>query len=212
MLRIGITGSIGMGKSETAALFGEWGIPVYDADAAVHALYQKGGAAVEPLGEVFPDAVREGAVDRAALSRIALGDKEKMRLLEKIVHPLLKAARARFIAEAERKEVRAILFDIPLLFETGGESGLDVVIVASAPLEIQKARVLERAGMTEEKFSALLARQMSDMEKRKKADYIVRTDKGIPDARAQVKTILRKLNLLQENEKTERTQKKENDA
>ena len=212
MLRIGITGSIGMGKSETAALFGEWGIPVYDADAAVHALYQKGGAAVEPLGEVFPDAVREGAVDRAALSRIALADKEKMRLLEKIVHPLLKAARARFIAEAERKEVPAILFDIPLLFETGGESSLDVVIVASAPLEIQKARVLERAGMTEEKFSALLARQMSDMEKRKKADYIVRTDKGIPDARAQVKTILRRLNLLQENEKTERDPKKENDA
>ena len=212
MLRIGITGSIGMGKSETAALFGEWGIPVYDADAAVHALYQKGGAAVEPLGEVFPDAVREGAVDRAALSRIALADKEKMRLLEKIVHPLLKAARARFIAEAERKEVPAILFDIPLLFETGGESSLDVVIVASAPLEIQKARVLERAGMTEEKFSTLLARQMSDMEKRKKADYIVRTDKGIPDARAQVKTILRKLNLLQENEKTERDPKKENDA
>ena len=190
MYLIGLTGSIGMGKTQTAALFEEEGVPRYDADAAVHGLYEVGGAAVRPIGEMFPEAVRDGAVDRAALGRIVLKDGAKLAALEKMVHPLAGATQVNFLNAQMAAGATHVLLDIPLLFETGGHEFVDCVVVVSAPPDIQRARVLERPGMTEEKFADILAKQVPDSDKRAAADLIVDSSVSVADAHRQVKEIL----------------------
>ncbi len=190
MYLIGLTGSIGMGKTQTAALFEEEGVPRYDADAAVHGLYEVGGAAVGPIGELFPEAVRDGAVDRAALGRIVLKDGAKLAALEKMVHPLAGATQVDFLNAQIAAGATHVLLDIPLLFETGGHEFVDCVVVVSAPPDIQRARVLERPGMTEEKFTDILAKQVPDSDKRAAADFIVDSSVSVTDAHRQVKEIL----------------------
>ena len=190
MYLIGLTGSIGMGKTQTAALFEEEGVPRYDADAAVHGLYEVGGAAVGPIGEMFPEAMRDGAVDRAALGRIVLKDGAKLAALEKMVHPLAGATQADFLSAQITAGATHVLLDIPLLFETGGHEFVDCVVVVSAPPDIQRARVLERPGMTEEKFADILAKQVPDSDKRAAADFIVDSSVSVADAHRQVKEIL----------------------
>ena len=187
-LHIGLTGSIGMGKSETARMFASLGIPVYDADAAVHRLYQAGGAAVAPIEAAFPGTVKDGAVDRAELSRHVTGNPEATAKLQAIVYPLMAGERKRFLDEASGADL--VVFDIPLLFETKGEGAMDAVVVVSAPSHIQRERVLARPGMTEEKFAYLHSRQMADEEKRAKAHFVVVTDKGLAHAFDQVKMIV----------------------
>jgi len=191
MIVLGLTGSIGMGKSTTARMFAEQGVPVYDADAAVHALYE--GEAVAPIERAFPGTTRDGKVDRALLAQSVLGNAEAMKRLEAIVHPLVAKARERFLENARAAGAGVVVLDIPLLFETGGEKLVDAVVVVTAAPEIQRQRVMERPGMTAEKFEALLARQMSDAEKRSRADYIVDSGRGIEPAREQVREILRKI-------------------
>jgi dephospho-CoA kinase len=190
MLLIGLTGSIGMGKTETAKMFARHGVPVYDADAAVHALYANGGAAVAPIAGAFPEAVTAGAVDRAALSRLVVGKPAAMKRLEAIIHPLVAKAQLDWLAEQAARGVPRVVLDIPLLFETGGEGRVDVVVVASAPEDVQRARVLARPDMSAEKFEAILAKQVPDAEKRARADFVVETDKGFDHAEAQVREIL----------------------
>ena len=190
MYLIGLTGSIGMGKTQTAALFEEEGVPRYDADAAVHGLYEVGGAAVGPIGEMFPEAVRDGAVDRAALGRIVLKDGAKLAALEKMVHPLAGATQVDFLNAQMAAGATHVLLDIPLLFETGGHEFVDCVVVVSAPPDIQRARVLERPGMTEEKFADILAKQVPDSDKREAADFVVDSSVSVADAHRQVKEIL----------------------
>lgn len=191
MIVLGLTGSIGMGKSTTAGLFREAGAPVQDADQAVAELYAKGGAAVGPVGEAFPGVVKDGAVDRAALSARVLGDPEALRRLEAIVHPLVRAERERFL-EANR-EAKVVVFDVPLLLETGADRDVDAVVVVSAPEAVQRERVLQRPGMTTTKLAQILARQMPDAEKRARADFVVDTGHGIEAAREQVQAILEKV-------------------
>lgn len=190
MLNIGLTGSIGMGKSTTAAMFREAGIPVYDADAAVADLYLKGGAAVEPLEAAFPGVTRDGAVDREALRRRVLGDDAAMAKLNAVVHPLLGKDRIAFYQRAEQAGADMVVLDIPLLFETGGHLNMDAVVVASAPAEMQRQRVLARPGMTAERLDAILARQLHDTEKRAKAQFVVDTGHGLEVARQQVAEII----------------------
>ena len=190
MYLIGLTGSIGMGKTQTAALFEEEGVSRYDADAAVHGLYEVGGAAVGPIGEMFPEAVRDGAVDRAALGQIVLKDGAKLAALEKVVHPLAGATQVDFLNAQMAAGATHVLLDIPLLFETGGHEFVDCVVVVSAPPDIQRARVLERPGMTEEKFADILAKQLPDTDKRAAADFIVDSSVSVADAHRQVKEIL----------------------
>jgi dephospho-CoA kinase len=180
---IGLTGSIGMGKTETAKLFAAEGIPVFDADAAIHALYA--GEAAPMIEAAFPGSTRDGAVDRAALAKIVTADPGALTRLEAMMHPLVADLRADFLAATDAP---IVLFDIPLLLETGTK--VDAVVVATAPADVQRARVLARPGMTDEKFDALLARQMHDSEKRAQAHYLVMTDKGLDHARDQVKMIL----------------------
>lgn len=191
MITLGLTGSIGMGKSTTAKLFAEEGVPVHDADAAVHALYE--GAAVPLVEAAFPGTTRDGKVDRALLGRAVVGNAEAMRRLEAIVHPLVAHARDDFLREARKAGAAIAVLDIPLLYETGGEKLVDAVVVVSAAPEIQRQRVMERPGMTAEKFEALLAKQMPDAQKRRRADYIVDSGHGIEPARAQVREILAKV-------------------
>lgn len=193
MLLVGLTGSIGMGKSATAAMFEDLGVPVYDADAAVHRLYANGGAAVEPIEAVFPGVTRDGAIDRQELGKRVLGNAEEIAKLEAIIHPLVGEAQLTFLRAKEKNGAKLVVLDIPLLFETGGENRVDTVIVVSAPYEVQKARVLERPGMTEEKFEAIRAKQVPDEEKRARADFVIETDKGLEAARAEVKKILQNL-------------------
>jgi dephospho-CoA kinase len=190
MLTIGLTGSIGMGKSTTAAMFREAGIPVYDADAAVADLYVKGGAAVEPLEAAFPGVTKDGAVDREALRTRVLGDDAAMSKLNSIVHPLVGADRVGFFKAAQEAHADMVVLDIPLLFETGGHANMDAVVVVSAPPEQQRERVLARPGMTPERLDAILARQMHDAEKRAKAHFVVDTGRGIEAARVQVTEII----------------------
>ena len=180
---IGLTGSIGMGKSETAKLFAGEGIPVFDADRVVHALYA--GEASAMIEAAFPGSTKNGVVDRAALARQVTGDAQALGRLESLMHPLVAERRAQFLEETEAP---IVLLDIPLLLETGIKS--DAVVVATAPADVQRQRVLARPGMTQAKFEALLARQMSDAQKRAQPDYLVTTDKGLEDAREQVKMIL----------------------
>ena len=193
MYLIGLTGSIGMGKTQTAALFEQEGVPRYDADAAVHALYEVGGAAVEPIGEMFPEAVRDGTVDRAVLGQIVLKDSAKLAALEKAVHPLAGATQVDFLNAQIAAGATHVLLDIPLLFETGGHEFVDCVVVVSAPPEIQRARVLARPGMTEEKFEDILTKQVADSDKRAAADFIVDSSVSVADAHRQVKEILAEL-------------------
>lgn len=193
MLLIGLTGSIGMGKSETAEMFRDFGVPVYDADAAVHKLYEKGGKAVEPLRAAFPSAIVDDAVDRKALSRCVLGLPEEMKKLEAIVHPLVGEVQMEFLTENLKAGAPMVVLDIPLLYETGGETRVDVVVVVSAPYDIQKTRVLARPDMDEAKFAAIHAKQVPDEEKRRRADFIVESDKGLDHARAQVAAIIEAL-------------------
>lgn len=172
---LGLTGSIGMGKSTAANTFRRLRIPVFDADAAVHRLQGKGGAAVRPIEAAFPGTTREGRVDREALRRRVLGDPAALRRLERIVHPLVRRAELDFLAAARRRGESLVVLDIPLLLETEGRQHVDSIIVVSAPAAVQRARVLARPDMTEERLEAILARQMPDALKRKKADHVVQT-------------------------------------
>lgn len=190
MLIIGLTGSIGMGKSTTARMFREAGIPVYDADAAVADLYEHGGAAVAPLEEAFPGVTRDGAVDREALRQRVLGNDEAMGKLNAIVHPLVGADRVHFFKNAEEAGADMVVLDIPLLYETGGHANMDAVVVASAPEHQQRERVLARPGMSEERLDAILSRQMHDAEKRARAHFVVDTGRGLEPARQQVAEII----------------------
>lgn len=189
MIKLGLTGSIGMGKSTTAKMFEAEGVPVYDADAAVHELYSIGGAAVAPVESRFPGVAPEGYIDRALLSRHVLSDKDALKALEGIVHPLVGAHRAAFFERVAHEPV--VVLDIPLLFETGGEGAVDAVVVVSAPEHVQHSRVLERDGITAEKLQSILQRQVPDAEKRARADFIVDTGRGLEHARDQVRTVLR---------------------
>jgi dephospho-CoA kinase len=188
MIVIGLTGSIGMGKTTTAKLFAEEGVPVCDSDAVVHDLYQN--EAVGPIASIFPDAVKDGAVDRDRLSKILRKNPAQFQALEKIVHPLVRAKQDAFVEAQRRNGERFALLDIPLLFETKAEVRVDAVVVVSCAAEIQRQRVLSRPGMTEEKFQMILARQMPDGEKRKKADFLIDTGRGIGDAQNQVRAVL----------------------
>ena len=193
MMLVGLTGSIGMGKTETAKMFAALGVPVYDADAAVHALYAQGGGAARPIGEAFPEAIKDGAVDRAALSKAVLGKPEAFKKLESIIHPLVGQEQLNWLEARSAEGSKIVVLDIPLLFETGGEARVDKVVVASARAEMQRERVLARDGMTAEKFEAILAKQVPDAEKRERADFVVDTSKGLDDARAQVAALVTKL-------------------
>ena len=185
---LGLTGSIGMGKSTTASMFAEAGVPVHDADATVHALY--GGPAAPAIEEAFPGTVRDGVVDRAALSGRVVGDRAAMARLEAIVHPLVRAADDAFRQRAREEGHPVAVLDIPLLFETGGAERMDAVLVVSAPAEVQRARVLARPGMDEAKFEAILARQVPDAEKRARAHYRIDTSRGLDAARKRVDEII----------------------
>ena len=188
---IGLTGSIGMGKSTTAAMFRDAGIPVYDADAAVHAAYAVGGVAVGPVGEAFPGTVREARVDREALRQQVLGNPEAMAKLNSIVHPLIGKSRADAFEAATASGADMIVLDVPLIYETGGDKNMDAVIVVSAPAEMQRERVLAREGMTPERLAAILAQQVPDADKRKRADYVIDTGRGLESARAQVIEVIK---------------------
>jgi dephospho-CoA kinase len=190
MILVGLTGSIGMGKSTTAAMFRDAGVPVYDADAAVHRLYEKGGAAVGPVGEAFPGVVRDGAVDREALRQAVLDRPEALTRLNAVVHPLVGRDREDFFRQAEAQGVDMVVLDVPLLFETGGHAGVDAIVVASAPAQMQRERVLARPGMTPARLDAILARQVADAEKRARAHFVVDTSRGLEPARAQVAEII----------------------
>lgn len=192
-LLIGLTGSIGMGKSETAKMFARLGIPVNDSDANVHAVYEPGGAAVPEIEKAFPGTVRDGRVDRALLSRALAADPSGFKRLEAIVHPLVAKVQQAFLARATVDGADMVVLDVPLLFETGGHARMDAVVVVSAPSHIQRARVLERPGMTEDKLDQILSRQMPDEEKRAKAHYVVVTDKGLDHAFEQVQMIVKDL-------------------
>ena len=190
MIVIGLTGSIGMGKSTTARMFLAEGAPLYDADAEVRALYAAGGAAVEPIEAAFPGVVRDGSIDRALLGDRVLGDPEALNRLNGIVWPLMGAARRRFMEAAEARKAEFVVLDIPLLLETGGESKVDAVVVVSAPSNMQRERVLAREGVTPSKFEAILAAQMPDAEKRRRADFVIDTGQGLEIARRQVREVL----------------------
>lgn len=193
MIILGLTGSIGMGKTTTAGLFAEQGCPVFDADKAVHQLYTKGGKAVPLIRAVFPDAVREGAVDRAVLGKHMRADPLNLKVLESFIHPWVGELRQSFLEDAQAENADIVVFDIPLLFETGGEKRVDYTVVVSAPATVQKTRVMARSGMTEDLFETLLSRQMPDAEKRKRADFVLSTGVSIPDTRKQVQGLVHKL-------------------
>ena len=190
---IGLTGGIGMGKSTVAAAFRRAGVPVFDADAAVHALQGRGGRAVRAIGEAFPGAVRDGAVDRAALRAIAVPDPAAMQALERILHPMVRAAERAFLARARRAGRRLAVLDVPLLLETGGERRVDLVLVASAPRAVQRARVRARRRMTEAQIDAIMARQMPDAEKRRRADVIIPTGLSRHHALRRLKRLMQEM-------------------
>ncbi|GIL51387.1 hypothetical protein Vafri_7384 [Volvox africanus] len=194
---LGLTGSIGMGKSAVSDMFRDEGVPVWDADATVHALYGRGGAAVPLVGAAFPDVVIDGAVDRAALSAKVVGNEVAIKQLEAIVHPLVAQSRVDFLEQVQLQRQPLAVLDIPLLFETGGPGprrhGTDAVAVVSAPVEVQRVRVLSRPGMTEEKLEAILGRQVPDSEKRRLADYVIDTSTDLATTRGRVSELVRQL-------------------
>lgn len=191
MIVLGLTGSIGMGKSTAAAMFADEGVPVHDADAAVHRLYA--GRAAPLIESAFPGTVIDGTVDRAALAPVVLNDAAAMKRLEAIVHPLVRAEEQAFLDAARKSGAPLALLDIPLLYETGAETRCDKVVVVSAPAEIQRERVLRRPGMSEEKFAAILAKQLPDAEKRARADFVIDTGGGLDDTRAQIAAVVAEL-------------------
>ena len=188
MIRIALTGSIGMGKSTVAKMFEQCGVPVFDADAVVRELQSPGGGLVDKIGELFPGCVRCGTLDRDCLAQIVLSDRAKLAELEAIVHPAVREAREAFVAA--HRDSAALVFEIPLLFETGGDTEFDKVVVVSAPANIQRARVLARQGMTEAKLASILERQTPDEEKRKRADFVVDTGTDLSTTERQVREIL----------------------
>ncbi|MEQ7153625.1 dephospho-CoA kinase [Brevundimonas aurifodinae] len=190
MILLGLTGSIGMGKSTTTAMFANHGALVWNADDAVHGLYSRGGAAVGPVGEAFPGVVVDEVVDRARLAEALGRDDTAFRRLETIVHPLVAAGRLADLEAARASGVRLAVLDIPLLFETGGDRAVDAVVVVTADAETQRRRVLARPGMTEERFEAILSRQMPDAEKRRRADFVIDTGHGLEVARERVAEIV----------------------
>jgi dephospho-CoA kinase len=196
MIRIALTGSIGMGKSTVAGMFERAGVPVFDADAVVRKLQAPGGGLVDKIAELFPGTVRCGTLDRECLAQIVLADRDKLAELERIVHPAVQQARQQFISE--HADAAALVFEIPLLFETGGEKEFDKVIVVSAPTEVQRARVLERPGMTTAKLEAILARQTPDEEKRRRADFVVETGTDLSTTERQVREILACLDIARD--------------
>ncbi|NNC38308.1 MAG: dephospho-CoA kinase [Acidimicrobiales bacterium] len=193
MIIVGLTGSIGMGKTTTSRMFADAGAAVFDADACVHDLYAKGGKAVPIIRAVFPDAIVDDAVDRKILSKHLQNDPLHIQVLESFIHPLVGEARAGAVAAARAQGKKIIVFDVPLLFETGGDKKVDKIVVVSASADVQRKRVMSRPGMTKEKFKMILSRQTPDAEKRKRADYIVETDKGLDFARQQVQNIIKDL-------------------
>ena len=190
MILIGLTGSIGMGKSTTAAMFRDAGVPVYDVDAVIRDLYAPGGLAVDPVGAAFPGVVRDGGIEREALRKAVLGKPEAIAVLNGIVHPLTARTRIEFIRQAEAAGADIAVLDIPLLFETGGHANVDAVVVVAAPAVVQRERVLARPGMTPQRLEAMLAEQMPDAEKRPRAHFVVDTSKGLDSARADVARII----------------------
>ena len=202
MLRVALTGSIAMGKSTTARMFADLGCPVFDSDAAVHALYDTGGAAVPVIEALFADAVVDGRVDRQRLSEIVLKDADALARLEAAVHPLVRQAQEDFVTGAEQAGHRFVILDIPLLFEAGQAESVDVIVVVSAPAAIQRTRALERPGMTEEKLADILNRQLPDSEKRARADYIVDTGRGLQVAFDQVRKIVEDLTAKMQRKAT----------
>jgi dephospho-CoA kinase len=191
VIRIGLTGSIGMGKSTTAKMFAAEGVPVHDADATVHALYS--GRAAPLIEAAFPGTVSDGKVDRTLLSPHVLGKPEAMKKLEAVVHPLVREEEQLFLQRARADHRRIVMLDIPLLFETGGEARVDVVVVVTADAQVQRDRVLARPGMSEDRFEAILAKQMPDAEKRRRAHFLVDTGRGMEAAKRQVRAILKAL-------------------
>ncbi|MFZ2103521.1 MAG: dephospho-CoA kinase [Oricola sp.] len=194
MIIAGLTGSIGMGKSTTAKMFADEGVPVHDADATVHALYA--GKAAPLIEQAFPGTVKDGVVDRVELGKRVVGNAEAMKRLELIVHPLVREAEIAFVEKARAEDRPLVILDIPLLFETGGDKRVDFVIVVTAPAEIQRERVMARPGMTQERFDALLAKQTPDAEKRRRADFMIDTSLGMECAAAKVRDIVRVLNAM----------------
>ena len=194
MFIIGLTGSIGMGKTTTAQFFADMGVPVYNADAAVHRLYE--GEATASVEAAFPGTTQDGQVDRARLAARVAGDPAALKRLEDLVHPLVRAEEKRFLADAKEKGAAVAVLDIPLLFETGGDGRVDAVVTVTAPAVVQRARVLARPGVTPETFEALIANQMPDAEKRRRADFIVDTSQGFDPARAEVAAILRAVRTM----------------
>jgi dephospho-CoA kinase len=190
MITIGLTGSIGMGKSTTATMFAEEGAPVYDADAEVRLLQAPGGAAVGPIDAAFPGVVKDGVIDRTALGARVFGHPEELKRLNAIIYPKLGAGRAAFFEKAERDGVDAVVLDIPMLFETGGESRVDAVVVVTAPEPVQRERVLAREGYDAARLDAILAGQMHDMEKRARAHFVIDTGQGLEHARDQVRAVM----------------------
>lgn len=188
MIVVGLTGSIGMGKSTTAQMFEEEGVPVHDSDRAVHGLYA--GKAAPLVEDAFPGTTVDGKVDRERLAARVLGDAAALKRLEAIVHPLVRAEADAFLQRARESQAPIAVLDIPLLYETGGEARVDRVVVVSAPAEIQRERVLARPGMTVEKFEAILAKQVPDAEKRRRADFVIDTGRGLDGAREQVRAIV----------------------
>ena len=191
MIILGLTGSIGMGKSTTAKMFADAGVPVSDADRMVHALYA--GAAVPHIEKAFPGTVSDGVVDRDKLAATVLGDPARLRELEAIVHPLVRAETDAFVERHRQAGAPLIVLDIPLLFETGGMNRVDRILVVTAPADVQRERVLSRPGMTEEKFDAILAKQVPDAEKRRRADFVIDTSRGMDAARENVLRIIAEL-------------------
>lgn len=190
MIILGLTGSIGMGKTTTAEMFRSEGCPVFDADAVVHDLYAAGGEAVPLIRAVFPDAIENSAINRKVLGQHMRADPLNLEVLESFIHPMVGQKRQEFFDEAVAQKADIVVMDVPLLFETGGDAYVSKIVVVTAPSKIQRQRVLERPGMTEALFETLLARQMPDSEKRKRADFLIFTDKGLDAARKQVKTIV----------------------
>ncbi|MEO7276903.1 MAG: dephospho-CoA kinase [Sphingomicrobium sp.] len=193
MISIGLTGTIGMGKSTVAGMFAQFGIPTFDADAEVRSMQGPGGSLVDRIGARFPEALSDGVLDRSALRRIVLDDPAELDALEAIVHPAVKAARALFIKQ--NSGAAALLFEIPLLFETGAQSQFDTVVVVSAPAEIQAARVLQRPGMTRARLDSILARQMPDVDQRAAADFVIDTGGDLSTTKRQVGAIIACLGL-----------------
>jgi dephospho-CoA kinase len=188
---IGLTGSIGMGKSSVAAMFADEGVPVFDADATVHDLQKAGGALVPAIESAFPGTTGPDGVDRKALGAAVFGDRDRLTLLESIIHPAVAERRKAFLASHQDTDM--ILFDIPLLFEKGGQAGVDTVVVVSAPAPVQRERVLARANMTPDKFEHILAHQMDDADKRARADHVIDTGKDINETRADVHALVKML-------------------